>query len=254
MKWLIISLSLLSSFLHACPDSSEVRLLKHLAQEQLWIERIALIDQHRADTCERWPLERAWTENQRKHFSSCDSILNRISFPTAVQNGFGNFYRLHLFRTRALSVLQADSLLDADARYCLNILQERAPTLNEKTRFDRLNSLYDEYSKVKSKSVFLAGLFSIIPGCGKLYCGYRKQAVMNWIVQGGLGIILTEIIIEKGTENGFFYSAAALAGTFWLGSIYGTMRSLKKEKKDRLDALYLEITDRFLAAYGHYPF
>jgi hypothetical protein len=254
MKWLIISLCLWSTFLHACPDSSEVRLLKHLAQEQLWIERIELIDQHRADTCERWQLERAWTENQRKHFGSCDSILNHISFPSAVQNGFGNFYRLHLFRTRALTALQADSLLDEDARYCLNILQERKPILNEAARFDRLNALYAEYSKVKSKSVFLAGLFSIIPGGGKLYCGYRKQAVMNWIVQGGMGIILTEIIIEKGTDNGFFYSAAAVAGTFWLGSIYGTMRSLKKEKKDRLDALYLEITDRFMAAYGHYPF
>ncbi len=254
MKWLIINLCLLCGSLKACPDSSEVGFLKHLAQEQLWTERIAFIDQHRSDTCSRWLLERAWTEAQRKQENRCDSIFHSISFSRAQSQGFGDFYRLYLFRTRQLEKLKQDSLLGSDARYCLSLLIEKNPVMQMDKRFDRLHSIHTEFVKLKHKSVLLAGMFSIIPGFGKLYCGYHKQAQMNWIVQGGLGIILTEIILEKGIDNGLFYSAAALAGTFWLGSIYGTMRSLKKEKKDRLDALYLEITDRFLSAYGNYPF
>jgi hypothetical protein len=132
-------------------------------------------------------------------------------------------------------------------------LTNKSDSLQNKLGYQRINIRYTEWKNVEKKSEFLAGFFSLVPGLGKLYCGYRKQALMSFIANVGLGAITLETLLKRGPQDALFYEAAALAATFYGGSIYGTVNSLQKEKKDRLDALYLEITERFLASFAVYP-
>ena len=253
MRLLLISLLLLSGQLWACPDSTERILLRHLATPDRWEERLTLCTKHVLDTCETWQLERAWTLDRLHRLEEADAAYQKKKTAWTPADTFMPAYIWHLFQTRQLPVLSTLNHHLPEVDYCLQLLQEQPDSLIEQTAYTHLNSAYREYRSTAQKSVLLAGLLSVIPGLGKAYCGYRKQAVMSVIINTGLGIILTETLLRQGFGSAVFYGALALSSTFWIGSVYGTVVSLKKEKKDRLDALYLEITDHFLSAYARYP-
>jgi hypothetical protein len=254
MKWLIISCFLISGFLNACPTELQKKLLKHLATEQLWTERFEMISSNREQKCMRWDMELAWTLIQVKKYTEADSVLQLYPTKTIDSCGWKNMRIWNLFKQRNILQLKNETELNIEFNYCQMLLTQKNVILRDSNTFDRINDAFSEYNNIMRKSTFLAGLISIVPGMGKLYCGYNKQVVTNIILQGALGLIITEIVLRKGTDSGVFFAATALAATFWLGSIYGTVVSLKKEKKDRLDALYIEITDRFLTTYIQYPY
>jgi hypothetical protein len=251
MKLLIISLLFMLSEMSviACPDSLEHAFLLHLTENKLWTERLAYTEQKAKDTCSEWKLEHAFSLSKLENFNAADSIYKTIKNP-------GKFEKHSIwiaFKTKNLDRLKEQIQGNSEAIYCLNLLTENKDTLLNKQGYNRLNNRYNEWRAVEKKSEFLAGFLSLIPGMGKLYCGYRKQAFMSMVVNTGLGLMTVEALLKRGPQDAVFYAFAGLAATFWMGSVYGTVQSLQKEKKDRLDALYLEITDRFLATYAVYP-
>lgn len=251
MRLLIINLFvvLLGKSVFACPDSLERAFLLHLTENKLWEERLTYTKQKAKDTCIEWKLEHAFSLSKIENFIAADSIYD-------TNKNRGQFEKHSIwvgFKTRNLLRLKEQVQSNVEASYCMNLLTGNVDTLLDKQGYNRLNIRYNEWRKVKNKSEFLAGFLSLIPGMGKLYCGYRKQAFMSMVVNTGLGLMTVEALLKRGPQDAVFYSFAGLAATFWMGSVYGTVHSLQKEKKDRLDALYLEITDRFLATYAVYP-
>lgn len=251
MRLRIISLlfMLLGKSIIACPDKLEHAFLLHLTENKLWTERFAYTEQKAKDTCSEWKLEHAFSLSKMENFTAADSIYKTIKNP-------GKFEKHSIwiaFKIRNLDQLKAQIRDNTEALYCLNLLTKSKDTLLNIQGYNRLNNRYNEWRAVEKKSAFLAGFLSLIPGMGKLYCGYRKQAYMSMIVNTGLGLMTIETLLKRGPQDAVFYALAGLTATFWAGSVYGTVQSLQKEKKDRLDALYLEITDRFLASYAVYP-
>lgn len=215
----------------------------------MWSERLAFTAEMDHRNCETWKLEHAFSLSMMKQFGESDSMYHTC-------NQFGEFKNHRIwtaFKTRNTAWLSTVENLSDQAAYCLSLLTNKPDSLKNKQGYQRLNIRYTEWQNVEKKSEFLAGFLSLVPGLGKLYCGYRKQAFMSFIANIGLGAITLEALLKRGPEDAMFYAAVALTATFYGGSIYGTVNSLQKEKKDRLDALYLEITERFLASYAAYP-
>ncbi len=251
MKLLTINLFLVGIWLQvsACPDSLQQAFLKHLTQEEMWTERLAFTGGKILDTCDLWKLEHAFSLSKMNLYHQADSVYQTCTKLSEFKN-----HRIYAaFKSKNIKWLNAQTDLPPKASYCLKLLTKQVDSLFDDRAYHRINNRYIEWKEVDRKSAFWAGTLSIIPGLGKAYAGYRRQAIMSLIVNAGLGAILIETIIQRGTTDALFYAAAGLAGTFWAGSIYGTVASLQKEKKDRLNALYIEITDSFLADFAHYP-
>ena len=251
MRLLIINLAfiLFGKILFACPDSLERAFLLHLTENSLWAERLLYTQENLNEPCNEWKLEHAFSLCKIGNLSKADSIYSTCS----ELSGFREHRIYVAFKNRNLLWLNTQMDLPQKATYCLKLLNSQTDSLSNDPKYKRLNSKYLEWRAVDRKSVFLAGILSIIPGLGKAYCGYRKQAIMSLIVNAGLAAMLIEVIYKRGTEDALFYAISGIAGTFWAGSIYGTMASLKKEKNNQLDALYLEITERFLLDFADYP-
>lgn len=250
MRLLIINLFILwANLAVACPDSLERAFLLHLTENNLWTERLIYTQQKTNSSCNEWKLEHAYSLSQTNNFHQADSI-----YSTCAELSSFNKHRIYVaFKKRNLAWLNTQNNLPSEAVYCLKLINSEIDSLIDAPNHKRLNTKYLEWRAIDRKSVLLAGVLSIIPGLGKAYCGYRKQAIMSLIVNTGLAAMLIEVIYKRGTEDALFYAISGIAGTFWAGSIYGTMASLKKEKNNHLDALYLEITEHFLLDYAHYP-
>lgn len=251
MKLLTINLFLVGLWFQvsACPDSLQRAFLKHLTTREMWIERLAYTSEKAKDTCDLWKQEHAFSLSKLDLYLQADSVFQTCTKLSEFKN-----HRIYTaFKSRNISWLNAQTDLPPKAEYCLKLLSKKVDSLLDDRAYHRLNNRYIEWVEVDRKSAFLAGTLSIIPGLGKAYAGYRRQAIMSLIVNAGLGAILVETIIQRGTTDALFYAVAGLASTFWAGSIYGTAASLQKEKKDRLNALYIEISDSFLADFAHYP-
>jgi hypothetical protein len=251
MKLLTINLFLFGIWFQvsACPDSLQQAFLKHLTQKEMWIERLEFTGDKMLDTCNLWKLEHAFSLSKMNLNQQADSV-----YQSCTKLAEFNKHRIYTaFKSRNITWLNAQTDLPSKATYCLKLLNKQVDSLFDDQAYHRLNNRYIEWKEVDRKSAFLAGVLSVVPGLGKAYAGYRRQAIMSLIVNAGLGAILIETIVQRGSTDALFYAVTGLAGTFWAGSIYGTVASLQKEKQDRLNALYIEISDRFLADFAHYP-
>ena len=107
-----------------------------------------------------------------------------------------------------------------------------------KPYFDYLNTYRNEYVEIKTKSPFLAGLFSaIIPGSGKFYAGYRKKALSSTFGVLPAGAVCAETLIKNGPRSPHFIVSSAFFLVFYTGNIVGSFYSVPIYKKEKLDEL-----------------
>jgi hypothetical protein len=103
--------------------------------------------------------------------------------------------------------------------------------LNEELNY--VNKQFILLAKNKQKSPALAGTFSaIIPGSGKLYAGYKGQALASFLRVGILGAVTTENIINKGFLNVQTIIFSSLFTFFYTGDIVGSVFAVKRKKKE----------------------
>ncbi len=97
-----------------------------------------------------------------------------------------------------------------------------------KTRFD-IDRLFTEMEKaplIEKKSPFLAGTLSIVPGLGYLYCNRPKDALVSFIVNGGM-IFATYAAVDN--DNPALGAILAFLGLgFYSANIYGSVTSAHK--------------------------
>jgi tetratricopeptide (TPR) repeat protein len=96
--------------------------------------------------------------------------------------------------------------------------------------------------QIKKKNPKLAGLLSIIPGAGFLYCNRRQDALVSFLLNSTL-ILAAYKSFED--DNAFLGTAISFVEAgFYSGNIYGSMASAhkynKKQQKDFIDDLVRE--------------
>ncbi len=116
--------------------------------------------------------------------------------------------------------------------------------------FYREQSLIDKGLNLKLKSPFLAGFMSgIVPGSGKFYTKNWKDGLISTIMIAGLGWQSYRSFSTKGVSSAYGWVTAGLGFGFYLGNIYGSVKSAKKYNKQKNHLLIHEAKDLFLSDF-----
>ena len=106
-------------------------------------------------------------------------------------------------------------------------------------------SLFDiktRYLNPPKYSPAIAGVYSaLIPGLGKLYIGYKNQALTAFIANMLLAAQAAESYYKSGLTSPRFIITAGVFSVFYTGNIIGSIAMAKKKKKDYFKQLDNEI-------------
>jgi tetratricopeptide (TPR) repeat protein len=113
------------------------------------------------------------------------------------------------------------------------------------------NRIVDEGLYGKYKSPLLAGALStVIPGLGRVYSGDWKDGLVSIIFTAGMAFQSYRGFNKDGIKStrGWIYGGAG-AG-FYLGNIYGSVKSAKNKNKKKTNLLQHEASTLFNAYYN----
>ena len=95
----------------------------------------------------------------------------------------------------------------------------------------RLSAELDEAVSIQKKESVLAGILSIIPGAGYLYCERYRDALIAFLLNGGLIYAAYESFDEDLYALGGIISFVELG--FYTGNIYGAVNSAHKYNRSK---------------------
>ena len=96
------------------------------------------------------------------------------------------------------------------------------------------------------KSPFLAGALStVIPGSGKFYTRDWKDGLISMIMIGALGFQTYRGFHRDGINSTFGWVYGSIACGFYIGNIYGSIKSAKRFNKRKAEKLEKRIEDSF---------
>lgn len=164
-----------------------------------------------------------------RQFDSIETKISRNKFLTDFDK---NFYY-------ASSLLLKDDFKGA---------KEFLETINytENTTLNTYHSLATEASKQKMKSPFLSGALSaIIPGSGKFYTGYWQDGLISFTIVGTSAWQSYRGFNKQGIKSGYGWVFGLLGTGFYLGNIYGSIKSANKYNHEKKDKIRIKIEATF---------
>jgi hypothetical protein len=232
---------------------------KHLIAENLLPEQIAFNRQMQKLHCNNraitdsllLSLSVAYSKLGNTDSSNCN--LNKISanpvFSVTSLNTYLSLLIIGKENDRVNNFLnkytiQPTPLCFNDAVLSVKIL-ERRPTVQDtdiSAISPFLRDIKMRYERPPHYSGFLAGVYSaIIPGMGKLYLGYKEQALSAFIENIALGAQAAESYYRAGYKSARFIITGSLFGLFYGGNIWGSIILAKKQKREHLKQIDYEI-------------
>lgn len=102
-------------------------------------------------------------------------------------------------------------------------------------------SLVNQALSFRKKSPFLATVFSIVPGGGKLYTRNFSDGLLSFIVVGVNTFFAYRGFIKKDIESipGWFFGA--MGSGFYISNFYGGYKSAKKYNSDFYESLHKDV-------------
>ena len=127
-------------------------------------------------------------------------------------------------------------------------LAEMANTSNP--LYQNYISIIDQASSEHMKKPFVAGFLStMVPGLGKVYTGDWKDGIVSFIFTAGMGFQAYRKFSKFGVNNYRPWVYTAIGSGFYLGGIYGSVKSAKNKNRKKLNLLLHEASDSFNAYY-----
>lgn len=109
-------------------------------------------------------------------------------------------------------------------------------------RLPELFSAMEGYGEIPRKSPAAAGALAVIPGMGYLYCGRLQDALVSFLLNGGM-ILAAYQAFEN--DNPVLGGLLTLVETgFYSGNIYGSISSAHKYNRDQAERFISEIRRR----------
>ena len=178
-----------------------------------------------------------------KAFNKADRLLSEYQ----AEKPFHSQYR-HYFRTGAALLGRNYTLYDS----LFPVYEEGHPPLDK--FHEDLKTYKASLSKVKDKAPWKGAVLSgLVPGLGKVYAGRPKSGLSAFIQLGFLGVQTYEGYSQKGFQDPHFYIFGSLFTIFYVGNIWGSAQSVKKEKHEqyrKIDRELLkdmrDLNDRFV--------
>jgi tetratricopeptide (TPR) repeat protein len=118
-------------------------------------------------------------------------------------------------------------------------------------RMEEISGAIDESNAISRKIPGLAGVLSILPGAGQLYCGRYEDALIAFVVDIGLFWASYESYDHQLNVLG---TLLAIVGTgFYTSNIYSAVSSAHKINRDRQYRHVEEMKNRFMLTIGTDP-
>ncbi len=157
-----------------------------------------------------------------------------------------NNYLITQFRTGAFEEIAAMEL-EGEKALRIKMLSEMMLGKYDKEKMvpeDSIASgIFNEYYSIGRKNPVLAGLMSVIPGAGRLYCSRADDALFSMTT-----VILPALVGAYyywiGNKTGLYVSAAVTA-LFYAGDIYGAVNSARIYFPSRLKVFHEKIIDSY---------
>ncbi len=96
-----------------------------------------------------------------------------------------------------------------------------------------ITSALEDVNRIPQKSPVLAGLLSVLPGAGYLYCGRYQDALTSFLFNGALILSGVEAFDAGNEALGGLIGFVGLG--FYSGSIYGSVSAAHKYNRSRND-------------------
>lgn len=125
--------------------------------------------------------------------------------------------------------------------------------LNDSTNLLGLNykRIVDEGLNGKYKNPALAGTLStVIPGLGRVYTNDWKDGLVSLIFTAGMAFQSYRGFNAKGINSARGWAYGGIGLGFYLGNIYGSVKSAKNKKKKKINALQHEASSLFNVYYN----
>lgn len=125
--------------------------------------------------------------------------------------------------------------------------------INDSTNVLAVNyeRIVDEGLYGKRKSPFLAGALSIvIPGVGRVYSGDWKDGLVSLIFTAGMAFQSYRGFNKDGVRSVRGWIYGGIGTGFYLGNIYGSVKSAKNKNKKKTNLLQHEASTLFNAYYN----
>jgi tetratricopeptide (TPR) repeat protein len=111
-------------------------------------------------------------------------------------------------------------------------------------------SIVDQALNQKRKSPFAAGFMSmVIPGLGKAYTGDWKDGLVSLIFTGGLAFQAVRKFNQYGANNYRPWVYTSIGAGFYLGNIYGSIKSAKNKNFKFVNTLQHEASRLYNSYY-----
>ena len=100
-----------------------------------------------------------------------------------------------------------------------------------KYRLEALSAELSQTHRIPKKSPCVAGILSIIPGAGYVYCGRYKDALIAFLLNGGLAYAAYEAFDHDSNALGGLIAVVEMG--FYTGNIYGSVSSAHKHNQSK---------------------
>ena len=100
-----------------------------------------------------------------------------------------------------------------------------------------------EYTRISSKSPAVAGLLSIVPGGGYLYCGRYQDAFISLVLNGLMAWAAVESFEDD--RHGLGGLITVVGAGFYAGNIYGATTAAHKYNRQQQTAFARDLKNRF---------
>lgn len=117
--------------------------------------------------------------------------------------------------------------------------------LEEKDHY-RLPELFkamEGYRDVPRKSPAVAGTLAVVPGMGYLYCGRYRDALVSFILNGGMIFAAYKAFDDDNPALGGLLGIVELG--FYSGNIYGSIAGAHKYNRDQTERFISDIRSRY---------
>ena len=133
---------------------------------------------------------------------------------------------------------QKHRLIAADIKNCISLLEFRILPVGTDNQNPVIENLSIMYRTTKTKSPVKAGIFSaVIPGSGRVYTQDYTNGLLSLLFIGGSAWQSASRFKQNGITSvtGWIYGGIAFG--FYLGNIYGSVKSAKKYNNKKYQIL-----------------
>jgi TM2 domain-containing membrane protein YozV len=116
----------------------------------------------------------------------------------------------------------------------------------ESFKLNALKNIAEKSVQAKRKKPWLATMMSVVvPGSGKMYCGYWGDGVISFLFSASSGFFAYRAFTKYGSENVYPWLVGGLAFSYYSANIYGGNRAAIRYN-DNLNHSFIHETEKVL--------